>query len=76
MRHNIELDGDTVDSIVSTELKWCLMGMEQDLLLRQENGAAIYSHDKEEDLRRIQQMIDALKIVIDYYSVTIKENVE
>ena len=68
MRHNIEIDVDTVDSIVRTELKWCLMGMEQDLLLRKENGRAIYSNDKEEDLRKIQQMIDALKLVVDYYS--------
>ena len=76
MKHTIEheLDGDTVDSIVRTELKWCLMGMEQDLLLRKENGRAIYSNDKEEDVRKIQQMIDALKMVIDYYSVL--ENVE
>ena len=70
MRHTVEheLDGDTVDSIVRTELEWCLMGMKQDLLLRKENGRAIYSNDKEEDVRKIQQMIDALKLVVAYYS--------
>ena len=70
MRHTVEheLDSDTVASIVRTELWWCLTGMKQDLLLRKENGRAIYSSDKEEDLRKIQQMIDALKLVVDYYS--------
>ena len=70
MKHNIELDGNTVESILRTELAWSLAGLEQDLVLRiEDKGVPIFSNDKEEDVRKIQQMIDALKLVIDYYSV-------
>lgn len=72
MKHKIELDWDKVESIFSIELKQCLVGMERELKLRKKGGMAIFSNDKEEDLQRIQQIIDALKLVIDYYSVSIE----
>lgn len=65
----VELEGDTVDSIVVQGLKNQYNHLKEDLdrRLNDEETFGIFSNDKEEDIAEIQKHLDSIKTVLSYY---------
>lgn len=67
----VELEWDTVDSIVVTQLKTILKDLNISLENRKsenpEIDSAIFSNDKSEDIAIIEEHINAVKTVLNYY---------
>jgi hypothetical protein len=67
----VELEWDTVDSIVVTQLKTILTDLNVSLENRKSENpkieSAIFSNDKSEDIAIIEEHINAVKIVLNYY---------
>lgn len=67
----VELEWDTVDSIVVSQLKTILKDLNISLENRKSENSeiesAIFSNDKSEDIAMIEEHINAVKIVLNYY---------
>jgi len=64
----VELDWDTIDGIVKQELASMHDNLANDLDNRKnDRGMAIFEHDKDTDIRLIQEHINAMTIVLHYY---------
>ena len=64
----VELDWDTVDNIIVTQLKEGLQSMRQDYENRSTgNGMAIFDKDRDFDVAQIKHHIEAFETLIKYY---------
>ena len=65
----VDLDGDTVDRIVTQQLAQALDGLTRDaeLLRTGQLSIAVFSHDAAEDLAEIQRHCAALQLILAYY---------
>lgn len=64
----VELDWDTVDGIVKQELASMRDNLANDLENRKnDQGMAIFEHDKDNDIKLIQEHINAMTMVLRYY---------
>lgn len=71
----IELDWDTVDNLVTDQLKETLSNLEDDLIKREtsdkvELAQIVFMYDKEADCKMLQEHIDSFKIVLSYFGHT------
>jgi hypothetical protein len=64
----VALDSDTVDHIVTQQLKQALDGLMQDAgRVGTDRAFAIFAHDPAEDLAEIQRHCAALQLILAYY---------
>lgn len=72
MKHVIEMEPEQVDAIVVAELKSSIDSLEQDLERNQDipedDYLGVFDNDKNLDAARIVEHIEALKLVLSYYS--------
>jgi len=66
MSYSVELTYEMVDTIILKELKLCRQNFVDDLA---RGNARVFSIDPEEDAVEIQRMVDALNLIISWYSV-------
>jgi hypothetical protein len=66
MSYSIELTYEIVETIVLKELKLCRQNFVDDLA---RGNARVFSIDPEEDAVEIQKRVDALDLIISWYSV-------
>jgi hypothetical protein len=66
----IEIDDEFVSKIVAEDLKWHMNNFKKDIK-RAKAGerTAVFSLDKDEDIQEMTRMMDAMKIVLEYYTV-------
>ena len=66
----VEIDDEFAAKIVAEDLKWHLNNFKKDIK-RAKAGerTAIFSLDKDEDIREMTRMMDAMKTVLTYYEV-------
>jgi hypothetical protein len=68
----VELDWDTVDNIIQTELQSTYESMKQDLINRSEGrGYAIFHKKKSKDIDEIIEHLYCLERVMKYYGVDV-----
>lgn len=66
----VELDWDTIDNIVKTELQDTYESLKQDLVNRScGHGYAIFDHDEAKDIGEIAEHLYCLKRVMEYWGV-------
>ena len=66
----VELDWDTVDNIVKTELKDTYESLKQDMVNRScGHGYAIFDHDEAKDIGEIAETLYCLKRVAEYWGL-------
>lgn len=72
MKHVIEMEPEQVDAIVVAELRSSIDSLEQDLERNQDipedDYLGVFDNDKNLDAARIVEYIEALKLVLSYYS--------
>ena len=66
----VEIGDEFAAKIVAEDLKWHLNNFKKDIK-RAKAGerTAIFSLDKDEDIREMTRMMDAMKTVLTYYEV-------
>lgn len=68
----VELDWDTVDNIIQTELQSTYESMKQDLINRSEGrGYAMFHKDEDKDIAEIMEHLHCLAVVLKYYGVDV-----
>jgi hypothetical protein len=68
----VELDWDTVDGIIQTELQSTYESLKQDLINRSEGrGFAIFDIDEAKDIGEIAEHLYCLERVMKYYGVAV-----
>lgn len=68
----VELDWDTVDGIVQTELQSTYESLKQDLFNRAEGrGYAIFHKNEDKDIAEIMEHLYCLEILMKYYGVDV-----
>lgn len=68
----VELDWDTVDGIIQTELQSTYESLKQDLVNRAEGrGFAIFDIDEAKDIGEIAEHLYCLERVMKYWGVTV-----
>ena len=68
----VELDWDTVDGIIQTELQSTYESLKQDLVNRAEGrGFAIFDIDEAKDIGEIAEHLYCLERVMKYYGVDV-----
>lgn len=72
MKHVIEIEPEQVDAIVIAELKSNIDSLEQDLEyhsdIPEDDYLGIFDNDKNKDAMLTVQHIEALKLVLSFYS--------
>lgn len=64
----VKLDWETVDNIITTQLKENLVDLERDLENRKEGyGIGVFHTDAAEDAKEITRHVEALKTVLEFY---------
>jgi len=74
MRHMVELEDDTIRSIILAELTEALNNLVNDWSRIYEGKLHVFSHDKEQDLHQVSELISSMKKVIKYYGGKIKSD--
>lgn len=68
----VELDWDTVDGIIQTELQSTYESLKQDMLNRADGrGFAIFDIDEAKDIGEIAEHLYCLERVMKYYGVAV-----
>jgi hypothetical protein len=66
----IEINDEFVSKIVAEDLKWHISNFKKDIKkAKAGERTAIFSLDKDEDIQEMKRMINAMRIVLDYYTV-------
>jgi hypothetical protein len=72
---NIELDWETVDDIVLSQLQDAYSGLVTDLEEREDGGnrGGIFDNDKDTDIILIKAHLDAFKLAIKYFGGKVED---
>lgn len=68
-KYTIKLTYDQVDHIISSEIEDAIVQLKKDLKSRKKDNhsLAVFDHDKDEDIKKIKEMIDCLEKVKHYF---------
>lgn len=68
----VELDWNTVDSIICAELQSTYESMKHDLINRSEGrGYALFNKDEDKDIAEIMEHLHCLAVVMKFYGVDV-----
>ena len=68
----IEIDVDLVEQVTAVELARTMANLEDDYKKRKAGvGMSIFHTDKKKDLAELKRHMDAFKLVISYYKVSV-----
>ena len=66
--YNLRVTWEQVDNIVTSELRWSYDSMKADLERRREGGGMAFFHlDLEQDVKAIEEHLNALKLILDWF---------
>ena len=69
MDYNVKLEYDTIQSIITNELKYDYATLKRDYESREEGSMAIWDHNVKKDKKLIKKHMKALKHILKYYGV-------